>query len=126
MKFDIISFKKSAITLGTTQSLSIVAWLSSSFYIVRQQLDYADIIYNSNANRTAIGCSLQVFSIGSSGTTTLLYRPQRGYISFVNTFVTPRNNALGPYVPWETFDQRKILRHLSYVCLSVRPCVRLW
>ena len=29
-----------------------------------------------------------------------LYPPQRGYISFVNTFVTPRNNALGPYVPW--------------------------
>ena len=30
----------------------------------------------------------------------LLYPPQRGYISFVNTFVTPRNNDLGPYVPW--------------------------
>ena len=29
-----------------------------------------------------------------------LYPPQRGYISFVNTFVTPRNNDLGPYVPW--------------------------
>ena len=30
----------------------------------------------------------------------LLYPPQRGYISFVNTFVTPRNNDLKPYVPW--------------------------
>ena len=29
-----------------------------------------------------------------------LYPPQRGYINFVNTFVTPRNNDLGPYVPW--------------------------
>ena len=29
-----------------------------------------------------------------------LYPPQRGDISFVNTFVTPRNNDLGPYVPW--------------------------
>ena len=29
-----------------------------------------------------------------------LYPPQRGYISFVNTFVTPTNNDLGPYVPW--------------------------
>ena len=29
-----------------------------------------------------------------------LYPPQRGYISFVNTFVTPRNNDLQPYVPW--------------------------
>ena len=27
-----------------------------------------------------------------------LYPPQR--VSFVNTFVTPRNNVLGPYVPW--------------------------
>ena len=58
----------------------------------------------------------------------VLYPPQRGYISFVNTFVTPRNNDLGPYVPWtlcslETFDQRKILRHLSCVCLSARPSV---
>ena len=34
-----------------------------------------------------------------------LCTPQRGYIS---------NNDLGPYVPW---------RHLSYVCLSVRPSV---
>ena len=25
--------------------------------------------------------------------------PHRGYISFVNTFVTHRNNDLGPYVP---------------------------
>ena len=25
-----------------------------------------------------------------------LYPPQRVYISFVNTFVTPRNNDLGP------------------------------
>ena len=30
----------------------------------------------------------------------LLYPPHRGYISCVNTFVTPRNNDLGPYVPW--------------------------
>ena len=29
----------------------------------------------------------------------LLYPPHRGYISFVNTFVTHRNNDLGPYVP---------------------------
>ena len=29
-----------------------------------------------------------------------LYPPQREHISFVNTFVTPRNNDLGPYVPW--------------------------
>ena len=29
-----------------------------------------------------------------------LYPPQRGYISFVNTFVTPRNHDLGPYAPW--------------------------
>ena len=29
-----------------------------------------------------------------------VYPPQRGYISFVNTFVTTRNNDLGPYVPW--------------------------
>ena len=29
-----------------------------------------------------------------------LYPPQRGYISFVNKFETPRNNDLGPYVPW--------------------------
>ena len=49
-----------------------------------------------------------------------LYPPHRGYISFVNTFVTPRNNDLGHFVPWR---QRKILRHLSYVCLSVRPSV---
>ena len=28
-----------------------------------------------------------------------LYPPHRGYISFVNTFVTHRNNDLGPYVP---------------------------
>ena len=32
--------------------------------------------------------------------TQFLYPPHRGYISFVNTFVTPRNNVLGPYVPW--------------------------
>ena len=30
----------------------------------------------------------------------ILYPPHRGYISFVNTFVTPRNKDLGPYVPW--------------------------
>ena len=54
------------------------------------------------------------------GSITFLYPPQRGYISFVNTFVTLRNNDLGPYVPWR---QRKILRHLSYVCLSVRRSV---
>ena len=28
-----------------------------------------------------------------------LYPPHRGYISFVNTFVTHRNNDLRPYVP---------------------------
>ena len=28
-----------------------------------------------------------------------LYPPHRGYINFVNTFVTHRNNDLGPYVP---------------------------
>ena len=28
-----------------------------------------------------------------------LYPPHRMYISFVNTFVTHRNNNLGPYVP---------------------------
>ena len=50
-----------------------------------------------------------------------LYPPQRGYIDFVNTFVTPRNNDLSSL---ETFDQRKILRHLSYVCQPVRPSVR--
>ena len=50
----------------------------------------------------------------------LLYPPQRGYIKFVNTFVTPRNNNLRPYIPWRqnpnTFE----------LCLSVRPSVRLW
>ena len=30
---------------------------------------------------------------------TFLYPPHRGYISFVNTFVTHRNNDLGPCVP---------------------------
>ena len=36
----------------------------------------------------------------------LLYPPRRGYISFDNTFETPRNNNLGPYV-----------------CLCIRPSV---
>ena len=37
-----------------------------------------------------------------------IYTPQRGYISFVNTFVTPRNNDLGPYVPWRHVISAKL------------------
>ena len=55
-----------------------------------------------------------------------LYPPHRTYISFVNTFVTHKNKNLRPYVPWRHLIS-EILRHLSYVCLSVRSnhdCVR--
>ena len=41
-------------------------------------------------------------------TTLFLYPPQRGYISFVNTFVTPRNNDLAPYVPWRHLISTKL------------------
>ena len=36
-----------------------------------------------------------------------LYPPQRGYIRFVNTFVTPRNNDLRPYVLWRHLISKK-------------------
>ena len=50
-----------------------------------------------------------------------LYPPQRGYISFVNTFVTPRNNDLGPYV----FGNICLAQNSKTfeLCLSVRPSV---
>ena len=51
-----------------------------------------------------------------------LYPSHRGYISFVNTFVTHRNFDLR-LGSLETFDQHEILRHLTYICLSVRPYV---
>ena len=35
-----------------------------------------------------------------NGISPFLYPPHRGYISFVNTFVIPRNNDLEAYVPW--------------------------
>ena len=44
--------------------------------------------------------TLRDFAIECKFHNSFLYPPQRGYISFVNTFVTPRNNDLGPYVPW--------------------------
>ena len=52
----------------------------------------------------------------------LLYPPQRGYISFVNTFVTPRNNDLRPYVPWRHLISAKFLG-ISAVCGN-HDCVR--
>ena len=66
--------------------------------------------------------AIELFSLEEKHDIILLYPPQRRYISFVKTFATPRNNDLGPMelCSLETFDQRKILRHLSYVCLSVR------
>ena len=74
------------------------------------------------------GCPFWTPRRNHSVWTPFLYPPHRGYISFVNTFVTPRNNDL---CSLETFDQRKILRLWAMsVCPSVRPvcgkhdCVR--
>ena len=43
---------------------------------------------------------IAIMAVNKTADILFLYSPQRGYISFVNTFVTPRNNDLEPYVPW--------------------------
>ena len=67
-----------SLPLGNVNSLLLLSFLDSDRDIGHQM----EII--GNVNSTII----------------IILPPQRGYISFVNTFVTPRNNDLGPYVPW--------------------------
>ena len=61
------------------------------------------------------------------GSITFLYPPQRGYISFVNTFVTPRTNDLGPYVPWRYLLSAKFYDIWAMsVCPSERKELQTW
>ena len=50
-----------------------------------------------------------------------LYPPHRGYISFVNTCVTPRNIVLGPWSLGDIWSARNCKRFELY--LSVHPSV---
>ena len=56
--------------------------------------------YCSSLMMMALDCFHHVQILGLVIFYILLYPPQRGYICFVNTLVTPRNNDLGHYVPW--------------------------
>ena len=67
------------------------------FVFMRLKFLYFNYFLSFNVLRQIYYKLLEFISFASRFS--LLYPPHRGYISFVNTFVTHRNNDLGPYVP---------------------------